>query len=34
MATGAPTAEVAYLMVDARYGIVTQTRRHSQLFIY
>ena len=29
MATGASTAEVAILMIDARKGILTQTRRHS-----
>ena len=31
MATGASTAELAILMVDARHGIVTQTRRHSTI---
>ncbi|MBD97963.1 sulfate adenylyltransferase subunit CysN [bacterium] len=31
MATGASTAELAILMVDARQGIMTQTRRHSTL---
>ena len=31
MATGASTAELAILMVDARHGIMTQTRRHSTL---
>ena len=31
MATGASTADLAILMVDARYGIVTQTRRHSAI---
>ncbi|MBV2234485.1 MAG: sulfate adenylyltransferase subunit CysN [Sterolibacterium sp.] len=31
MATGASTADVAILMVDARRGILTQTRRHSYL---
>ena len=31
MVTGASTAEVAVLMVDARKGILTQTRRHSYL---
>jgi bifunctional enzyme CysN/CysC len=31
MVTGASTAEVAILMVDARKGILTQTRRHSYL---
>ena len=29
MATGASTAEAAILMIDARKGILTQTRRHS-----
>jgi len=29
MATGASTAELAILLVDARYGLLTQTRRHS-----
>lgn len=29
MATGASTAELAIVMVDARKGILTQTRRHS-----
>ncbi|WP_404382170.1 sulfate adenylyltransferase subunit CysN [Caenispirillum salinarum] len=29
MATGASTAEAAVLLVDARNGVVTQTRRHS-----
>tara|TARA_R110002111_G_scaffold1833_7_gene12383 strand:+ start:4929 stop:6836 length:1908 start_codon:yes stop_codon:yes gene_type:complete len=29
MATGASTADVAILMIDARKGILTQTRRHS-----
>jgi len=31
MVTGASTADVAILMVDARKGILTQTRRHSYL---
>ncbi|WP_191601013.1 sulfate adenylyltransferase subunit CysN [Marinomonas algicola] len=31
MITGASTADAAILMVDARHGIVTQTRRHSFL---
>ena len=31
MATGASTAEFAILMVDARHGIMTQTRRHSTI---
>ena len=29
MATGASTADVAILMIDARKGILTQTRRHA-----
>ena len=29
MATGASTADLAMLLVDARYGVVDQTRRHS-----
>ena len=29
MATGASTAELAILLVDARNGILTQTKRHS-----
>ena len=29
MATGASTAELAVLLIDARYGLLTQTRRHS-----
>ncbi|MDD2780082.1 sulfate adenylyltransferase subunit CysN, partial [Sulfuricurvum sp.] len=29
MATGASTADLAIILIDARYGIVTQTRRHS-----
>lgn len=29
MATGASTAEVAVILIDARKGILTQTRRHS-----
>ncbi|WP_144823363.1 sulfate adenylyltransferase subunit CysN [Marinobacter piscensis] len=29
MATGASTAQVAILMIDARHGVLTQTRRHS-----
>lgn len=29
MATGASTAELAIILVDARYGVQTQTRRHS-----
>jgi len=31
MVTGASTAEVAVLLVDARKGVLTQTRRHSYL---
>ncbi|MBK1659600.1 sulfate adenylyltransferase subunit CysN [Paracraurococcus ruber] len=31
MATGASTAEVAVLLVDARKGLLTQTRRHAQI---
>jgi len=31
MATGASTADLAVLLVDARAGIVTQTRRHSYI---
>ncbi|MCA8973264.1 MAG: sulfate adenylyltransferase subunit CysN, partial [Planctomycetes bacterium] len=29
MATGASTADLAIILVDARYGVQTQTRRHS-----
>ena len=29
MATGASTADVAVVLVDARHGVLTQTRRHS-----
>lgn len=29
MATGASTADVAILLIDARYGVVEQTRRHA-----
>lgn len=29
MATGASTADLAILLVDARHGIITQTKRHS-----
>lgn len=29
MATGASTADLAILLIDARHGIVTQTRRHA-----
>jgi len=31
MVTGASTADLAILLVDARYGVQTQTRRHSYL---
>jgi len=31
MVTGASTAEVAVILVDARKGVLTQTRRHSHL---
>ena len=31
MATGASTADLAVILVDARHGIQTQTRRHSQI---
>ncbi len=31
MVTGASTAEVAVILVDARKGVITQTRRHSYL---
>lgn len=31
MATGASTAQVAILMIDARRGVLTQTRRHSYI---
>jgi bifunctional enzyme CysN/CysC len=31
MVTGASTADVAVILVDARYGVLTQTRRHSYL---
>jgi bifunctional enzyme CysN/CysC len=29
MATGASTADLAVLLIDARYGVVSQTRRHA-----
>jgi bifunctional enzyme CysN/CysC/sulfate adenylyltransferase subunit 1 len=29
MATGASTAHLAIILIDARYGVLTQTRRHS-----
>lgn len=31
MATGASTADLAIILIDARYGIQTQTRRHSYI---
>src|SRR6056297_2212805 len=31
MVTGASTAEVAVILIDARKGLLTQTRRHSYL---
>ena len=31
MATGASTASLAIILIDARYGVQTQTRRHSYL---
>jgi bifunctional enzyme CysN/CysC len=31
MITGASTADVAVLLIDARKGVLTQTRRHSYL---
>ena len=31
MATGASTAEIAILMIDARKGVLTQTKRHSKI---
>ncbi|MEO0499689.1 MAG: sulfate adenylyltransferase subunit CysN [Pseudomonadota bacterium] len=31
MATGASTADVAIILIDARYGIQTQTRRHAYI---
>ncbi len=31
MATGASTADLAILLIDARKGLLTQTRRHSQI---
>src|SRR5512137_1325420 len=29
MATGASTADLAIILIDARYGVLTQTRRHT-----
>ena len=31
MATGASTCDVAVILIDARYGVVTQTRRHAYI---
>jgi bifunctional enzyme CysN/CysC/sulfate adenylyltransferase subunit 1 len=31
MATGASTADVAILLIDARHGVMTQTRRHAYI---
>jgi bifunctional enzyme CysN/CysC len=31
MATGASTAQAAILLIDARKGMLTQTRRHSRI---
>ncbi|MDI5886223.1 GTP-binding protein, partial [Cobetia amphilecti] len=31
MATGASTASLAIILIDARYGVQTQTRRHSYI---
>ena len=31
MATGASTADVAILLVDARHGVRVQSRRHAQI---
>ncbi len=31
MATGASTADLAILLIDARHGVVTQTRRHAYI---
>jgi len=33
MATGASTCDIAIILIDARYGVQTQTRRHS-LFVH
>ena len=29
MATGASTCDLAIILIDARYGVLTQTKRHS-----
>ena len=29
MATGASTADLAIILIDARHGVLTQTKRHS-----
>jgi sulfate adenylyltransferase subunit 1 (EFTu-like GTPase family) len=31
MATGASNAELAVILIDARKGVLTQTRRHSYI---
>ena len=31
MATGASTADLAILIIDARHGVLTQTKRHSKI---
>ncbi|MEE9425806.1 MAG: sulfate adenylyltransferase subunit CysN [Methylococcales bacterium] len=31
MATGASTCDLAIILIDARYGVITQTRRHSYI---
>ncbi len=31
MVTGASTADAAVILIDARKGVLTQTRRHSYL---
>lgn len=31
MATGASTADLAIILIDARYGVLTQTKRHSYI---
>ena len=31
MVTGASTADLAVILIDARQGVLTQTRRHSYL---